>query len=168
MAKSSPSNLKKALRLKEKISSERPDFKRSETHRFPRLGDKWRSSKGPRSKMRLKKRSRSAIVETGYRSPTIARYLHPTGKAEVLVYRVQDLESVDHVGEIVRIAHTVGARKRLEIIEAANARRISIVNIRQSEKPEKKTDEETETEKDNKDEANEAESEKTEKEAERK
>jgi large subunit ribosomal protein L32e len=182
MAKSSPSKLKKAIKLKEKISSERPDFKRSETHRFPRLGDKWRSSKGIRSKMRLKKRGRSAIVETGYRGPVIARYLHPSGKVEVLVFRAQDLDSVDRLAEIVRIAAPVGARKRLEIIQAASARRITIVNIRSSEKPaEAETEEETaeaeaekepETDADknkSKDQDQEAESEKTEKEeAERK
>jgi large subunit ribosomal protein L32e len=186
MVKSSPSKLKKAIKLKEKISSERPDFKRSETHRFPRLGDKWRSSKGIRSKMRLKKRSRSAIVETGYRSPVIARDLHPSGKAEVLVFRVHDLDSVDRVAEVVRIAAAVGARKRLEIIQAASTRRIAIVNIRLSEKPAKAEEEtaeaeveeepeaEAEAEKEpetnaDQDQAEEAESEKTEKEeAERK
>jgi len=141
MAKSSPNNLKKALRLKEKISSERPDFKRSETHRFPRLGDKWRSSKGPRSKMRLKKRSRSAIVETGYRSPVAARGLRMNGKSEVLVCRISDLAEIDRATQVIRISATVGARKRSEIIQAAASQRIMVVNIRPSETAEEKIEE---------------------------
>jgi large subunit ribosomal protein L32e len=125
----------KAVKLRDKISSERPDFNRSETHRFPRLGEKWRSSKGIRSKMRLKKRSRAAIVETGYRGPTVARGLRSNGKSEVLVNNIEDLTKVNLESQVARIGAVVGKRKRLEIIDKAKGLKIKIVNIRISDKP---------------------------------
>jgi large subunit ribosomal protein L32e len=138
MAKRSPKKLSKSLKIREKISSERPPFKRSETHRFPRLGDKWRSSKGIRSKMRLKKMGRAAIVETGYRGPVLTRGLHPTGKREVIVYRVEDLTAVNPDLDVVRIAGTVGTRKRLEVLQKAKELELQVINRRPSEKEEKR------------------------------
>jgi large subunit ribosomal protein L32e len=150
MAKHRPEKLSKSLKLREKISSERPDFKRSETHRFPRLGDKWRSSKGIRSKMRLKKMSRAAIVETGYRGPVLVRGLTSSGKHEVIVYRPVDLTAVDPNLEAVRIAAAVGTRKRLEILRKAEELKLQVINRRPSEKAEKKEEEEIEIEKERK------------------
>lgn len=144
MAKRSPKKLSKSLKLREKISSERPPFKRSETHRFPRLGDKWRSSKGIRSKMRLKKMSRAAIVETGYRGPVLTRGLHPTGKHEIIVHRTEDLTAVNPDLDVVRIAGTVGTRKRLEILQRAKELNVLILNRRPLEKEEKKEEEKEE------------------------
>jgi large subunit ribosomal protein L32e len=146
MAKHRPEKLSKSLKLRKKISSERPDFKRSETHRFPRLGDKWRSSKGPRSKMRLKKMSRAAIVETGYRGPVLVRGLTSSGKHEVLIYRPVDLTAVDPDLEAVRIAAAVGTRKRLEILRKAEELKLQVINRRPSEKAEKKEEKEIEIE----------------------
>jgi len=133
MKKVSGDKLAKALKLKTKISSERPEFHRSEYTRFPRLGDKWRSSKGIRSKMRLKKRSRAAIVETGYRGPSISRGLRQDGRTEVLVYRVEDLLRIAPASQVARIGGEVGKRKRLDIIAKADELKITIVNIRKSD-----------------------------------
>jgi len=165
MAKRSLKKFSKSLKLREKISSERPTFKRSETHRFPRLGDKWRSSKGIRSKMRLKKMSRAAIVETGYRGPVLTRGLHPTGKHEVIVYRVEDLTVVNSDLDVVRIAGTVGTRKRLEILRKAKELELHVINRRPSEKEERR-EEAKEKEKEKKEKEAPKEAEKEEKEAE--
>ncbi len=123
-------DIKRLQKVKEDIASKRPDFVRSEAYRFPRLGDKWRSSKGIRSKMRLKKKSRAAIVETGYRGPALTRGLNPAGMREVLVYRVADLEETDPSEEVIRIAAAVGMRKRAEILAEAEKRGLYVVNPR--------------------------------------
>jgi len=146
MANKSPKNLKKALEVRAKVASERPDFPRSETHRFPRLGDKWRSSKGIRSKMRLKKRSRFAIVEPGYRGPVMARGLHPTGKEEVLVHNVGELEGLNPETQVVRISASSGKKKRLEIKQKAEELKLDILNVRSSEIPKAKEEEPEESE----------------------
>ncbi|MGQ9759046.1 MAG: 50S ribosomal protein L32e [Candidatus Methanomethylicaceae archaeon] len=125
--------ISKALKIRKKTSQHRPEFARQENYRFPRLGDKWRSCTGIRSKMRLKKKGRAAIVETGYRGPKLARGLHPTGKREVLVYTPEDLDGLNPSTEVVRIASTVGKRKRLEIIKRAESLMIKVVNKRPSD-----------------------------------
>jgi large subunit ribosomal protein L32e len=141
MVKQRPEKLSKSLKLREKISSKRPNFKRSEIHRFPRLGDKWRSSKGIRSKMRLKKMSRAAIVETGYRGPVLVRGLNASGKHEVIICRVEDLINLNRDLEAVRISATVGKRKRVEILKKADELMLAVVNKRPSERVEKKEEE---------------------------
>ncbi|MEM4643904.1 MAG: 50S ribosomal protein L32e [Candidatus Methanomethylicaceae archaeon] len=131
---SDPDKLSRALKIRKKISQKRPDFVRQEANRFPRLGEKWRSCTGIRSKMRLKKKGRAAIVESGYRGPVLARGLHPSGKREVLVYNLEDLDKIDPTTVVVRIASSVGKRKRLEIIEKSKTLGVTVVNIRPSER----------------------------------
>jgi large subunit ribosomal protein L32e len=133
MKRASAETIRKALKAKQKIESKRPDFIRSEHTRFPRLGKKWRSSKGIRSKMRLKKRSRAPIVETGYRGPALVRGLRTDGKAEVMVFRVEDLAKVDKGTQVVRISGLVGQRKRKDILEKAKSLEITVLNMRPSE-----------------------------------
>jgi len=123
------------LKKREKIASRRPKFRRSEANRFPRLGDKWRSSKGIRSKMRLKKKGRWPIVETGYRGPRLTRGLNPKGRIEVLVHTPEDVEFIDPYVMAIRIAATVGKRKRAEIIRRAEEFGVEVVNLRPDEKP---------------------------------
>jgi len=132
--KTSGKKLNRALKIKAKISSERPKFNRSEYTRFPRLGNKWRSSKGIRSKMRIKKRSRAAIVETGYRSPVIARNVRADGRSELMVYRVSDLSAINNELQVARICGEVGKKKRLDILAKAEELNILIVNKRLSER----------------------------------
>lgn len=134
MKKASGEKVSRALKTRAKIDHERPDFIRSEHTRFPRLGKKWRSSKGIRSKMRLKKRSRAPIVETGYRGPALVRGLRIDGKTEVMVFRVEDLAKLDKETQVIRISGNVGARKRKEILEKAESLEIKVLNKRPSER----------------------------------
>lgn len=122
-------DISKALEIRKKIAQKRPDFIRQDAHRFPRLGEKWRAPRGPRSKMRLKKAGRPAIVETGYRGPRIVRGFHPCGKREVLVHNVKELEGLNPSLYVVRIASSVGRKKRIEIIKKAQSLNIKVVNI---------------------------------------
>jgi large subunit ribosomal protein L32e len=134
MKRTSTEKVNKALKIRAKIDSVRPDFIRSEHTRFPRLGKKWRSSKGIRSKMRLKKRSRAPIVETGYRGPALVRGVRMDGKVEVMAFRVEDLAKVDKEKQVVRISGNVGKRKRKDILEKAKALEITVLNQRPSER----------------------------------
>lgn len=133
MKRASAEKVDRALKAKAKIEEGRPDFIRSEHTRFPRLGKKWRSSKGIRSKMRIKKRSRAPIVETGYRGPALVRGLRADGKEEVMVFRVDDLANVDKTTQVVRVSGLVGKRKRSDILEKAKSLEITVLNRRPSE-----------------------------------
>jgi large subunit ribosomal protein L32e len=56
------------------------------------------------------------------------RDLHPSLFVEVRVHRASDLESLDPEVHAVRIASTVGFRKRQEIIAAADAKLLRVLN----------------------------------------
>ncbi len=67
-------------------------------------------------------------VKIGYRTRSSTRGLHPNGLADRLVWRLADLEKLDPKVDLVRIAHRVGERKRLEILDRAKQLNFHIAN----------------------------------------
>lgn len=125
----------RALALRKRLKSKKPRFRRQESWRYKRVSEVWRKPDGIDSKMRRKKKGWPKSVEVGYRGPKAARGLHPSGYAEVLIRTVDDVEKVDPKAQAIRIAHTVGARKRIEITARAREKDIRILNPREVEKP---------------------------------
>ncbi|MEM2320374.1 MAG: 50S ribosomal protein L32e [Candidatus Bathyarchaeia archaeon] len=119
----------KAVKLRKKIKRKKPDFVRQESWRYDRVDESWRRPKGIDSKMRREVKGWPARVKIGYRGPKEARGLHPSAYREVIVYNVDDLSRVDPKTEAIRIAHTVGARKRAEIINRARELGVHILNV---------------------------------------
>jgi large subunit ribosomal protein L32e len=92
--------------------------------------------------MRVKRKGWPASPEIGYRSPKEIRNLHPSGFAEILIHRVEELQNVNPKTHAVRIAHTVGGRKRAGIVDEAKRLGFKVLNPGglprvESEKPEK-------------------------------
>jgi large subunit ribosomal protein L32e len=127
---------KRDLRDRERIKGKKPDFRRQESWRYKRVEESWRRPRGIDSKMRKKKKGWPRSVEVGYRSPKKTRNLHPSGYVEALVYNVDDVEEVDSKTQVIRIAHTVGMRKRVEISARAEERGIRVLNPRETKEPE--------------------------------
>jgi len=125
----------RALALRRRLKSKKPRFRRQESWRYKRVSEVWRKPDGVDSKMRKKKKGWPKSVEVGYRGPKAARGLHPSGYAEVLIHTVDDVEKVNPKTQAIRIAHTVGARKRIEITARAREKDIHILNPREVEKP---------------------------------
>jgi len=121
------------LRVRKAIAARRPAFHRQEWFRHPRLGDAWRKPQGMHSKLRRHLGYRINVVSIGYRGPKGARGLHPSGFREVLVHTVRELDSVDPNVQAVRIAGSVGARKRAVIEAAADEKGIRVLNRRRGE-----------------------------------
>ncbi len=120
---------KKTLTKKiRKVRRKKPKFIRQESWRYKRLETGWRKPKGIDSKMRLKRKGYPTSPNVGYRSPKDIRGFHPSGFSEVLVYRVEDLKGLNPEVHAVRIAHTVGKRKRIEIEESARKAGLKILN----------------------------------------
>jgi large subunit ribosomal protein L32e len=69
-----------------------------------------------------------AIVKIGYRGPKATRGLHPSGYTDNVIYNVNELARLDPKKDAARLAHTVGKRKRIEIIAKATERGIKILN----------------------------------------
>lgn len=111
-----------------KLKLKRPRFIRQESWRYVRLKPSWRRPRGKDSKMRLQIKGWPPLVKVGYRTPRAYRNLHPSGFKEVLVYRPEDLQGLDPEIHAVRIASSVGMRKRLLIVEKAKKLDIKVLN----------------------------------------
>lgn len=86
--------------------------------------------------MRRSKEGWPPIVKIGYSRPKSIRGKHPSGLNEILVSNPKDLEHVNSETHVVRIAHTVGEKKRSQIIDEANVRNLKILNPGKREKQE--------------------------------
>jgi large subunit ribosomal protein L32e len=104
------------------------DFKRQSWWKHKRLGEKWRKPRGRDSMMRLGIKGKPPLVSIGYRKPKTSRGLHPSGRAEVLVHNLRELEGIDPRKQVARIASGVGKRLRTKLLERARERGISVLN----------------------------------------
>jgi large subunit ribosomal protein L32e len=138
--KSSPS--REALKLRARARNKRPNFVRAESWKYDRFSLSWRKPRGLDNKIRRKIKGWPAGPSMGYKGPKVARFLHPSGYREVIVYNVPDLSTIDPNTQAARIAHTVGKRKRALIIAEAKNLNIKILNLKVSKEAKEKTEEE--------------------------
>jgi len=156
----------RVLAMRERHKGKKPRFRRQESWRYKRVSQVWRKPDGIDSKMRYRMKGWPKLVEVGYRGPRVARGLHPSGYAEVIVRTVDDVAKVDPETQAIRIAHTVGMKKRAEISARAEERDIHILNPLPEIKPEEeaateeKAPKETEAEEETKETAEKEEEEK--------
>ncbi len=124
--------MKALLRLRKRLKSRKPEFRRYCWDRKLKLRRKsWRKPRGLDNAMRLEyggKWSGRKRVKVGFKSPSAVRGLHPSGYEDVLVYSPKDLEKLDPKRQAVRIASCVGLKKRLEIEKKANEMGLKILN----------------------------------------
>ena len=140
MAERKTSLPKKALKTRELARNKKPSFVRSESWRYDKFSESWRRPRGLDNKMRRKIKGWPPTVSTGYKGPKIARGLHPSGYREVMVHNVDDIAKVDPATQAARIAHTVGMRKRAQIIAQAKKRKVYVLNFKViKESPQKET-----------------------------
>jgi len=116
------------LAARKKVAERRPKFIRQESWRYDRLAENWRKPKGKDNKMRQQVSGVPPIVKVGYRGPRIARGLHPSGYTDNIVHNVAELGRLDPKKDAARLGHTVGRRKRIEIITKASELGIKILN----------------------------------------
>jgi large subunit ribosomal protein L32e len=121
------------LRIAKRKKKHKPKFRHEQAHRWIRVSDSWRKVRGIDSATREKRKGRIAMVSSGYRTPKAVRDLHPSLFVEVRVHRASELEELDPEVHAIRIASTVGFRKRQEIIAAADAKLLRVLNPGRSE-----------------------------------
>ena len=133
------------LAARKKVAQKRPNFIRQESWRYDRLAENWRKPKGKDNKMRKQKSGMPAIVKVGYRGPRAARGLHPSGYRDNVIHNTAELSKLDPKNDAARIGHTVGKKKRIEIISKAVELGIKVLNPgklipKMQEEKEKKTE----------------------------
>jgi len=145
----------KALRARKRVKKKKPTFVRSESWRYVKLKESWRRPRGLDHKMRRKIKGWPPTVSVGYKGPKVARGLHPSGYKEVLVHNAKEIANIDPKTEVARIAHTVGKKKRVQILAEAKKCKVFILNFKpakeliekEEEKPEEAEEKPTEKEK---------------------
>lgn len=133
----------KALKLRKRVKGKKPKFVRQESWRYKRLRESWRRPRGLDNKMRRKIKGWPATVNAGYRGPKAARGLHPSGYQEVLVHNTEEIKEINPKTQAIRIAHTIGRRKKAEILATARKKGVYVLNLREIKE---KTTEEAATE----------------------
>jgi large subunit ribosomal protein L32e len=104
------------------------EFNRQDHHMKKRIPSSYRRPKGTLSKQRRGIKGKGDTVQAGFRSPTAIRGKHPSGFEEVRVHRPEGVEGVDPDREAVRIASTVGGRKRARIEDEAEEAGVRVLN----------------------------------------
>ncbi|UCF45039.1 MAG: 50S ribosomal protein L32e [Candidatus Bathyarchaeota archaeon] len=130
MAERKASLPQKALKARKRAKKKKPEFVRSESWRYVRLKENWRRPRGLDHKMRRKIKGWPPTVSVGYKGPKVARGLHPSGYKEVIVHNAKETSNIDPKTEAARIAHTVGKKKRVQIIAEAKKKKVFILNFK--------------------------------------
>jgi len=99
---------------------------------FKSVKKRWRKPRGTANKKRMKYRFMGALPKIGYKNTPAVRGRHPSGRREVLVNNLAELERIAPIdGNVaVRVAAGLGARKRKELEEKAKLMKLFIVNMR--------------------------------------
>jgi len=107
----------------------KPKFLRPGWKAYRRLKKvKWRKPIGIHSKLKIREKSKGKMPSPGYGKPKNLRYLHPSGFKEVLISNLKELEKIDSKKEAVKIFHSVGKKKRQEILKKAEELKIKVLN----------------------------------------
>jgi len=117
------------LKIRNKISNNRPKFRRCESWRYKRVKPNWRKSRGIDSMVRRKEKGVIKSPNIGYRGPKKVRGLHSSGLKEILIHNVKELDNINPKLEAIRIGRTVGILKRIAILDKAYELNIKVLNV---------------------------------------
>ncbi|HID17148.1 TPA: 50S ribosomal protein L32e [Candidatus Bathyarchaeota archaeon] len=106
----------------------KPKFKRQESWRYIRVKPSWRRPRGNSSRMRKRIKGLPKVVSVGYGNKKELRGLHPSGYKPVLIHNLRELEAVDGKTQAVLVAHSVGEKKRTQILERAKELNLKVLN----------------------------------------
>ena len=119
---------KRLFKVRKVLKGKKPHFNRTDSHKYKRLDSNWRRPRGLQGKQRKHIKAKGALAQVGYGSPVAVKGLHPSGYADVLVRNVGDIDAIDATIEAIRIARTVGAKKKSAIEEKAAQLGIKVLN----------------------------------------
>lgn len=119
-------SMDKLLKVRARQKSKKPEFNRHDSHKKKRLGTSWRKPRGIHSKLGAQVSAKGKLVRPGFGSPRAVKGFHPSGQRELLVRNMTDLQGAE--GYAVRMASTLGRKKRTEIEAKASEMNLKILN----------------------------------------
>lgn len=120
------SDTERLMKVRARQKEKKPEFNRCDSHKKKKLSPSWRRPRGLHNKLRQQIAAKGKVVKIGYGSPKHVRGYHPCGMKEVLVSTPADLKEAE--GCAVRIAGTVGMKKRDEIEAMAREMNLKVLN----------------------------------------
>jgi len=123
---------KKLIEVRSQIKKRKPTFiRRHAIIQFAKLKKSgWRAPKGMGNKQRRGRKGQPITPSCGFGSPKSVKGLNRDGLLEVLVNNVKDLDKIDSKVNVAVIASTVGSKKRLDILNIAKTKKLSISNVK--------------------------------------
>ena len=118
------------LKVRSRQKAKKPEFNRHDSHKKKRLSTSWRKPRGLHNKLRQQVAAKGKLVRPGFGSPRDVKGYHPSGFREVLVFNVKDVDETHDC--VVRIASTVGMKKRREIVAKALEKNLRVLNAKES------------------------------------
>jgi len=110
-------------------------FKREGVDKKKTISDSWRRPRGLHNKQRKLRKAKGPHPDPGYGSPLAVRGMHPCGLKEVRVFNLKDLEGVNPESHAIRIAATVGRKKRELVQNKAAEMKLRILNWKDASHP---------------------------------
>ena len=120
------SETERLMKVRARQKKKKPEFNRCDSHKKKKLSPSWRRPRGLHNKLRRHIAAKGKIVKAGFGSPRDVKGYHPCGMKEVLVKNPGDLLEAE--GCAVRIAGTVGMKKRDEIEARAREMNLKVLN----------------------------------------
>ena len=121
---------KRLLEIKATLKKRQPVFLRQGAHKHKRVKQVWRSPKGLHSKMRDSRRGYKVKLQEGYHTPKAVRGLDKYGLRPTLVATIKELGALDPKLHSVILQGTLGARKKLQILDEAQKKKFTILNAK--------------------------------------
>lgn len=121
-----------------------PKFKRQNWDAIKRVRQTgWRKPRGIDNKLRISKGGSGALPKIGYGTKQSDRDLHPSGLKEVIIASVAELNGLKNV--VLKVARTVGNKKKIAIMAEAKKLGLRVVNpktfvLQKKDKNAKKTE----------------------------
>ncbi|CAD6977758.1 unnamed protein product [Tilletia controversa] len=94
-------------------------FNRNQSDSFMRVSKSWRKPKGIDSAIRRRFKGQAPMPKIGYGSNKKTKHIMPNGYRRLVVNNARDVELLlmHNTSFAAEIAHSVSARKRVEILE---------------------------------------------------
>jgi large subunit ribosomal protein L32e len=121
----------KMAREKSRLEKKKGKFKRQNYGKKKRVPNRWRRPKGIDSGHQNDEKHKPAHPRSGYMTPQKVKGLDVTGYKPIRIFNIDGLKGIDPKTEAVVIASAVGMKKRKELQNIAQERKIQILNYKE-------------------------------------